>query len=195
MPDIRMTPGDRSPGRYRRTVLSGAMVALVAGGATFSTMYDQFVVREKEANRLVAYQDGAGIWTICGGLTRIDGIRVKRGDRLSKEQCDFYNQEHAEEVDLEMAKRLPGWMNLSVPARVGIGSFCWTNVGWEKCKRSSFYADYVAGKSANEYCAQITLWIRDGGKDCRRVGSNCQGQPIRRMQEDELCLIPKGDEL
>jgi GH24 family phage-related lysozyme (muramidase) len=41
----------------------------------------------------------------------------------------------------------------------------------------------------NEGCAAITLWIRDRGRDCRKAGSNCQGQPIRRMQEDELCLV------
>jgi lysozyme len=40
----------------------------------------------------------------------------------------------------------------------------------------------------NDVCAQITRWIFDSGRDCRKAGSNCQGQPVRRMQEDELCL-------
>jgi lysozyme len=191
MPDIRMTPGNRAPGRYRKTTLSVAMLALMAAGAGAPQLFDQFL-GEKEGDRLVAYKDGDGIWTICRGLTRIDGIRVKQGDRLTPAQCDFYNREHTDEAMREMAKRFPQqWPHLSEPAKVGIASFCWTNIGWSKCDASSFARDFRAGAPANVYCSHITKWIFDGGRDCRRAGSNCQGQPIRRMQEDELCLVPK----
>lgn len=194
--DINMTPGNKDPGRYKKTTLSVMMVTLIAAGASFPTLYNQFVVGEKEANRLVAYQDGVGIWTICGGLTRIDGIRVKPGDTLTPAQCDHYNKEHASEAEREMAKRMgPRWDTISTPAKVGIASWCWTNIGWSKCEASTFMKLWRSGAPANDYCAQITNWIRDAGKDCRKAGSNCQGQPIRRMQEDELCLIPpnQGD--
>lgn len=187
--DIQMTPGNRDPGRYRKTKLSAAMVALIAAGASFPALYNQFVVGEKENNRLVAYQDGEKIWTICGGLTRIDGVRVKQGDRLTPAQCDFYNAEHAAEAEAEMAKRMgPRWQSLSEPAKVGIASWCWTNIGWAKCEASTFMRLWRAGASMNDVCAQITNWIRDNGRDCRKAGSTCQGQPIRRMQEDELCM-------
>lgn len=185
-----MTPGDRNPMRYRKTTLSVAMVAAVAAGANFESLYSLFVVHEKEGNRLVAYKDGEGIWTICGGLTRIDGTKVKQGDQMTPAQCDFYNKEHAAQAEREMAKRMgPRWTTLSTPAKVGISSWCWTNVGWPKCEASTFMQLWRAGAPANDYCAQITRWIYDNGRDCRKAGSNCQGQPVRRMQEDELCLI------
>jgi lysozyme len=186
-----MTPGDRTPGRYKKTGLSVAMVALIAAGAQFPALYSQFVVGEKEGNRLVAYQDGLKIWTICGGLTRIDGIRVKQNDKLTAAQCDFYNKEHAREAEREMAKRMGyRWQELSEPAKVGIASWCWTNIGWAKCQASTFLRLWFDGQPMNDVCAQITNWIRDRGADCRKAGSNCQGQPVRRMNEDELCLIP-----
>lgn len=196
MPDIQMTPGNRDPSRYRKTALSAAVVSLIAAGASFPVLYNQFVVKELEGNRLVAYKDGVGIWTICGGLTRIDGIRVKPGDRLTEAQCDFYNKEHASEAQREMAKRMgPRWAGLSTPAQVGIASWCWTNIGWLKCEASTFMAKWRSGAPMNDVCAQITNWIRDSGKDCRKAGSNCQGQPLRRMREDELCLIPGGSDV
>jgi lysozyme len=192
VPDIIMTPGDKTPGRYStKTKLSAVITAMIVMGVSAPVMFDQFL-KEKEGDRLRSYQDGVGIWTICRGLTRIGGIKVGPHMTLTQAQCDFYNSEHTEEAMREMAKRFPGkWDGLSEPAKVGIASFCWTNIGWEKCKASSFARDFRAGAPANIYCGHITLWIRDGGKDCRKAGSNCQGQPIRRMQEDELCLIPK----
>lgn len=190
MPDIKMTPGSRDPKRYRKTRLSAVVLALIAAGASFPALYEQFVVRELEGNRLVAYQDGVGIWTICGGLTRIDGVPVKRNDRMTAEECEFHNQQHAREAEAEMAKRMgPRWQTLSTPAKVGIASWCWTNIGWGKCEASTFMRLWRAGAPMNDVCAQITNWIRDAGKDCRLAGSNCQGQPIRRMREDEMCLM------
>lgn len=190
--DVDMTPGDTSPGRYRRTTLSVVMVALIGAGAAAPMLFDKFL-DEKEGNRLVSYQDGVGIWTICRGLTRIDGKRVGPNETLTPAQCDFYNGEHTKEALREMEIRFPKqWPTLSEPAKAGIASFCWTNIGWAKCRDSSFAKDFRGGAPAAVYCGHITLWIRDAGKDCRRAGSNCQGQPIRRMQEDEMCLIPKG---
>lgn len=187
-----MIPGNRDPGRYGgKSTLTLAVAALIAAGASFPALYSQFVVKEKEGNRMVAYQDAGGIWTICGGLTSIDGIRVKQGDRLTEAQCDFYNREHAAQAEREMAKRMgPRWATLSTPAKVGISSWCWTNVGWTKCEASTFMRLWRAGAPMNDVCAEITKWIRDGGKDCRDPAANCRGQVNRRQQEDELCLTP-----
>ncbi|OVC34580.1 lysozyme, partial [Escherichia coli] len=44
---------------------------------------DQFL-DEKEGNHTTAYRDGAGIWTICRGATRVDGKPVIPGMKLSK---------------------------------------------------------------------------------------------------------------
>lgn len=204
--DIQMTPGNKDPGRYRKTTLSAAMAALIAAGggalAVYSdsdepdaetiALYEQFL-NEKEGNRLVAYPDGEGLTTVCRGLTRIDGRPVKLGERVSAERCAELNRAHVIEALKEM-RELVGrdlWKTMSPAARVGTASFCVTNIGVPKCSGSTFLRQLRAG-NRNEACAAITLWIRDNGKDCRKAGSNCQGQPIRRMQEDELCLIPPG---
>lgn len=203
--DIDMTPGNRDPGRYATaSKLSAAMTGLIAvtlgaalAGRHFEpdideptiALYEQFL-EEKEQNRLVAYRDGKDIATICRGLTRIDGRAVALGERLSPERCAKLNRAHVIEALTDM-RRLAGaqaWSTMSPPARVGTASFCITNIGETQCKGSTFLRELRAGRR-NEACAAITLWIRDGGKDCRKAGSNCQGQPIRRMQEDELCLM------
>jgi lysozyme len=187
MPDVQMVPGNRDPNRYRKHVLSLAVVALIAAGAKAPTILDQMVT-EKEQERLVAYQDGRGIWTICKGLTAIGGRPVTRGMTMTVHECDEHDLE-AEEQDLRQAQALVRpdvWQSLSQPARAGVADFV-HNLGASKARDSTFIRELNAGHR-NAACAAITLWIRDGGLDCRKVGSNCQGQPVRRMQEDELCL-------
>lgn len=187
--DIVMTPGNKAPGRYRKTTLSVALVALIAAGGSALDISRQFL-GEKENTRLKAYRDGVGIWTICTGLTTIDGSRVKPSDELTPAQCDRYDREHQAGALKQMERKVSPivWATLSEPAKAGITSFCITNIGPAKCDTSSFLRLLNAGHR-NEACAAITLWIFDQKKDCRKAGSNCQGQPIRRMQEDELCLM------
>ncbi len=190
-----MTPGDTNPGRYSRTTtLSVIVAALIAIGAPAADIYQQFL-HEKEGSRLKAYLDGGSttarrIWTICRGLTRIDGKPVFENMVLTREQCDRYDREE-QALGLESMRRLAK-VPLSEPALAGIASFCIHNVGEPACKKSTFLRLLNEGKR-NEACAQITLWIKDGGKDCRNPKNNCGGQIIRRPQEDELCLVTTGE--
>jgi lysozyme len=185
--DIQMTPGNRDPGRYRKTTLSAAVAALIAAGASAPVILNQ-VLTEKEGSRLVAYQDGEHVWTICKGLTVYAGRPVHEGMRLTRAECDEADREFIER-DLREAEaiiRPDVWADLSEPARAALGDFV-HNLGQAKARDSSAVRLLNEGKR-NEGCAALTLWIRDRGRDCRKAGSNCQGQPIRRMQEDELCL-------
>lgn len=189
--DVVMTPGNKAPGRYRKTTLSVALVTLISAGASAPTLYNQFL-GEKEGTRFVAYQDGVGIWTICKGLTRINGQPVYKGMRLRSDECDKYDAE----VQGKSLARLDTLVHvpLSEPAKAGIASFCLHNIGEGKCKDSTFLRLLNSGPAyRNDACAQITLWIHDQGKDCRKAGSGCTGQPGRRMSEDELCLIRSGE--
>ncbi|MFU2317992.1 lysozyme [Rahnella sp. PCH160] len=165
-----------------KTKLSAAMLALIAAGASAPTLMDQFQ-QEKEGTSLTAYADQGGVWTICGGVTRVYGRPVVKGLKLTRTQCDTIDK-------TEQAKAL-AWVEknihipLTAPQKVGIASFCPWNIGPAKCFPSTFYRKINAGDRLGA-CAEIKRWIWDGGKDCRIRSNNCAGQVIRRDQESEL---------
>jgi lysozyme len=159
--------------------LSKAVIALMAGAGAVTSQF----LSEKESNKLTAYQDGVGVWTICKGITRIDGNKITKGMKLSSDQCSKLNQ-------IEEAKAFK-WVDdnvkvkLNDPQKAAVASFCYWNIGVTKCKNSTFW------KRLNENnipaaCNEIKKWIFDSGKDCRIKANNCSGQPIRREQEAEL---------
>lgn len=169
--------------------------ALGTGGAgvvvTQTDIMNQFL-DEKEGNSLMSYLDSAKppIWTICRGITRIDGKPVTRGMRMTEAQCDVLNSKEAE-ASLKWVRD-----NISVPLnpiqQVGIASFCPYNIGQTKCKGSTFFKLLQAGQW-QQACKQIPRWVFDGGKDCRVKANGCSGQPIRREQEEYLCLYTLGE--
>lgn len=184
-----MIPGNKTPGRYRaRSKLSAAMLVLIALGSSSAALYQQFL-HEREGSRLGAYLDGAGIWTICRGLTRIHDRPVVKGDRLTAQECDRLDAEEQARglQDMERLVKPDVWATLPPAARAGVASFCVHNIGSAKCRASTFLRLLNDGRR-NEACGEITRWIRDGGKDCRVRANGCLGQVERRMQEDELCL-------
>lgn len=188
MPDIQMTPGGKNPARYRKTILSVAVLALIAAGKPAIDILDQ-VSYEKEGSRLEAYQDGEHIWTICKGLTRYNGKPVTQGMKLTPNECRVADRAALQE-DLDAVRRMihPAvYATMSEASKAGLADMV-HNLGEQRVRDSSAVRLLNEGKR-NEGCAAITLWIKDHGRDCRKAGSNCQGQPIRRMQEDELCLV------
>lgn len=162
--------------------LSAAMLTLIAAGASAPVLMKQFQ-SEKEGSSLTAYADQGGIWTICGGVTRVNGKPVVKGMRLTREQCDRIDA-------AEQAKAL-AWVDRNVripltsPQKVGIASFCPWNIGPGKCMPSTFFRKLNSGDRLGA-CAEIRRWIFDGGKDCRIRSNNCFGQVERRDQESAL---------
>jgi len=165
-----------------KTKLSAAMLALIAAGASAPVLMEQFQ-KEKEGTSLTSYQDQGGVWTICGGVTSVNGKPVFKGMKLTRPQCETIDQ-------AEQAKALY-WVEKNVhvpltePQKVGIASFCPWNIGPGKCFTSTFYRKLNAGNRLGA-CAEIKRWIWDGGKDCRIRSNNCFGQVQRRDQESEL---------
>jgi lysozyme len=70
--------------------LSAAVLALIASGASAPLIFDQFI-SEKEGNALVAVVDPGGVWSLCHGVTVIDGRRVVKGMTATEEQCRKVN--------------------------------------------------------------------------------------------------------
>lgn len=165
-----------------KSKLSVAMLGLLAAGSTAPVLMSQ-LQDEKEGTSLVAYPDAGGVWTICGGVTRVNGKPVLKGMELTREQCDKIDK-------VEQAKAL-AWVDknihvpLTEPQKVGIASFCPWNIGPGKCLPSTFYRKLNAGERHGA-CEAIKRWIWDGGKDCRIKANNCLGQVVRREQESEL---------
>lgn len=166
-----------------------AVFALGGGVVTQTDLFNQFL-NEKEGNRTTAYQDGRGIWTICRGITRIDGKPVTKGMRLTEKQCDLLNDKEAQKSLQWVRENIP--VKLNPVQQVGIASFCPYNIGPTKCKGSTFFKLLQKGDWKNA-CKQIPRWVFDGGKDCRIKSNNCSGQPIRREQEEYLCLYTLGE--
>lgn len=168
-----------------------ALFALGTGAVTQTDLMNQFL-DEKEGNRTTAYLDSAKppIWTICRGITHIDGKPVTRGMRLTEAQCDVLNSKEAQ-ASLAWVRN-----NINVPLnpvqQVGIASFCPYNIGPTKCKGSTFFKLLQQGQW-QQACKQIPRWVFDGGRDCRISANNCGGQPIRREQEEYLCLYTLGE--
>ncbi len=97
--------------------LSAAVLALIAAGAPAPEILDQFL-DEKEGNHTTAYRDGAGIWTICRGATRVDGKPVIPGMKLSKEKCDRVNAIERDKALAWVAKNIK--VPLTEPQKAGI---------------------------------------------------------------------------
>jgi len=171
----------------RKSLLSAAVLALIAGGASAPVIMDQFI-REKESSgrlELKAYMDGARVWTICDGKT----AGVTRLSVMTAEQCEKWRKG-------EIAQRLAFARSvikahMSEPAWAGAGSFCF-NVGNTGCARSTAVRLINQGKQA-EGCQAMLSWrfiTRDGKKiDCSTTQPWCSGLWERRQAEAELCAL------
>ncbi|BET62878.1 MULTISPECIES: lysozyme [Yersinia pseudotuberculosis complex] len=165
-----------------KTKISAAVLGLVIAGVPASIILSQFL-DEKEGNRLTAYLDGKNIWTICRGVTRVDGKPVMKGMRLTAEKCSEVNKLEADNALAWVEQNVQ--VTLTEPQKAGIASFCPYNIGLGKCFTSTFYRKLNAGDQKGA-CAEIKRWVRDGGKDCNIRSNNCYGQIERRAQESEL---------
>lgn len=171
----------------KKTFLSAAVVALVAAGASQTSILDQFIKDKESGDRyeLVAYQDGARVWTICEGRT--EGVTSDMV--MTKRQCDDWR---ASEIGRRLAVvhdaiKVPQ----SQAAWAGDSSFCW-NVGDAGCRGSQAFKLINAGKQADG-CAAMLNWrsiTRDGKRiDCSTNQPYCKGLWERRQGERELCLL------
>jgi len=168
-----------------KSKLSAAVLGLVVAGAPATVILDQFL-EEKEGSSLSAYRDGSGIWTVCRGVTHVDGQPVRQGMRLSVAQCA--------EVNAIESRKAIAWVERNVnialtePQKAGIASFCPYNIGPGKCFPSTFYQRLNAGDRKGA-CEAIRWWVHDRGRDCRLTRGEikgCFGQVERRDQESEL---------
>jgi lysozyme len=173
--------------------LSNRVTKLILSGATALAITGAFLSEKESSGRIVttAYQDGAGIWTICDGLTTYQGKKVYKGMSLTPAQCTTETTRRQKEALAWVNSRVkPAVVStLTPPQLAGVASFCYWNLGPSKCMGSTFWKRLNEGR-LRDACDQVKLWIRDGGKDCRIASNGCLGQVSRR--DDEAALICWG---
>ena len=172
--------------RVPGSILSKAVLALVASGATAAVILSQFL-GEEEGTKYKAYLDGAKVWTICKGHTQ--GVRP--GQTATPADCErFFLSDIGVSFNLiDRMVKVP----MSEPQRAGVTSFCTYNNSPANCASSTFLKKPNAGDRPGA-CNEMRRWVFitvDGQKfDCRTPGNKlCRGIPPRRERERELCLL------
>lgn len=134
----------------------------------------------REGDKLEAYEDVVGVWTICGGVT----AGVKPGMKLSKADCDSLTRSTIGQFMTRVAEK----MNVVVtPQTLAAHTSFAYNIGVAGYDRSSALRLTNQGKLA-EGCRAMINWYTAGGKDCRIKSNNCYGLIKRREAEINLCL-------
>lgn len=136
------------------------------------------LICEFEGKRLVAYDDGVGVWTIGFGTIKYpSGNRVKKGDTCTLEQAKEYMRHDL--IEFEHA------VNSSVKAPLNQNQFdalvsLAYNIGSSAFKSSTLVKKLNAGdyKGAAD---QFNVWVNAGGK-------RMQGLVNRRDREKLLFL-------
>lgn len=162
------------------TRLPPKIIALVAAGAGAATIATTLIPAE-EGRALVAYQDGARVWTICDGHTK----GVTPGQTATDAECDAMRASDVGRALAETGRIVH--VPMSEARRAAVASFCGYNLGLAKCAQSTFIRRLNAGDPGA--CDEILRWVFVGGKDCRDPASNCRGIVARREREAELCRM------
>lgn len=128
-----------------------------------------------EGDRLVAYPDIGGVWSICRGIT----AGVHAGQVATEEQCHAMNAAEA----LASLRVVDGALNGDHPAarRAALADFEY-NVGRKRFLTSTALRKINAGDIKGG-CAQLLRWIYVKGKVVA-------WQVRRRAFEHELCVRP-----
>ena len=131
-----------------------------------------------EGKRLVAYDDGVGIWTIGFGTTVYpNGIRVKKGDTCTEAQAKAYMQNDLKKFEYAVndAVNIPLNQN-QYDALVSLTY----NIGAAAFSKSTLVKKLNAGDIRGA-ADQFDVWINAGGK-------RMQGLVNRRSKEKLLFL-------
>lgn len=133
---------------------------------------------KSEELRTEAYQDSAGIWTIGYGTTRINGVKVKKGDRITPERAESELRKFVSGLEAGLTTALgksPTKQN-EFDAFVNIAY----NIGLSGALGSTFLKRHIDGDKKG--CAEaITWWNKSGGK-------TVQGLVNRRAREVQMYL-------
>ena len=136
------------------------------------------LICEFEGKRLVAYDDGVGVWTIGFGTIKYpNGVRVKKGDTCTLEQAKEYMRHDLIEFEHTVNSSVKVPLNQNqFDALVSLSY----NIGSSAFKSSTLVKKLNAGDYQGA-ADQFNVWINAGGK-------RMQGLVNRRDREKLLFL-------
>ena len=136
------------------------------------------LICEFEGKRLVAYDDGVGIWTIGFGTIKYpNGVRVKKGDTCTLDQAKEYMRHDLIEFEHTVNSSVKVPLNQNqFDALVSLAY----NIGSSAFKSSTLVKKLNAGDYQGA-ADQFNVWVNAGGK-------RMQGLVSRRDREKLLFL-------
>ena len=148
-----------------KAAIGGATAAALALAGVMATRW--------EGERLVAYQDIVGVWTLCDGETK----GVHQGDTATHAQCRDMLATRLEQFAAEIQPCLPqGLPDATMAAFIDVAY----NIGSAGFCHSSMSRRALAGDLQGA-CDALLLWDKAGGHAV-------PGLTRRRMDERQSCL-------
>jgi len=156
------------------------------------------LIKEFEGCRLVAYDDGVGVWTIGWGSTRwMDGAPIKKGDKTTQVVADdLLLNTVANQIVPTLRKAIPGWDKLSANKQGALISFAY-NLGWHFYGSSGFETitkalhnyDYAAVPAALQLYVNPGSAVEAGLRRRREAESKLWiGTPAKPALADQVLL-------
>ena len=160
---------------------TGSMVARMLGIAVDEMSVSNLgvdLICGFEGKRLVAYDDGVGVWTIGFGTTIYpNGIKVKKGDVCTESQAKEYMAHDLKKFELAVNGAVTVPLNQNqFDVLVSLAY----NIGTNAFKNSTLVKKLNAGDIRGA-AAQFDVWNKGGGKVM-------QGLVNRRAKEKALFL-------
>lgn len=151
-----------------------------AGGAICAALAIAIpFIQQHEGTRLSAYQDVAGVYTICSGQAY-----VPAGTTATAAQCEAMTQSTVGKFMSQVYAIVPH--DTPAPTLAAYTSFAY-NIGMIGFSHSTTLKLANSGDIRGA-CQAMLKWYEAGGKDCRVRSNGCFGVWQRRLDERDLCL-------
>ncbi|HCU2396730.1 TPA: lysozyme [Morganella morganii] len=148
------------------------VMAACAAGAIAGALV---LIPALEGIRYEPYQDVAGVWTVCAGIT---GSDVIQGKKYTQKECDDLLVKHMQPAirAVDTLVKVP----LNDYQKVSLYSLTY-NIGVNAFKKSTLLKKLNAGDQVGA-CNELRRWIYAGGV-------KWNGLVTRREIERELCMM------
>ncbi len=153
--------------RLFKKVMAACSASAIAGALV--------LIPALEGVRYEPYQDVAGVWTVCAGIT---GSDVIQGKKYTQKECDDLLVKHMQPAirAVDTLVKVP----LNDYQKVSLYSLTY-NIGVAAFKKSTLLKKLNAGDQVGA-CNELRRWIYAGGV-------KWNGLVTRREIERELCMM------